>query len=341
MSAKKSKKNKTTASSVCRVNKNANYTVMSNYHLRSTNLSLKAIGLLSKVLSLPENWDYSISGLTAICKEKETAIKAALDELKHWGYLVVTKLMPNETNSGRIEYVYDFYEYSEKDTPDADQNDDDTYDEDGDVSTVSVKKAPQGAEKQGIENLPLEILPIEIQAVENQGQINTKKKIKKNQILSDQVSINQSPSDSEKAVENVENQTDGLIDGYISEKEVYTDVVKTNIEFPYFAEWLGDEEEAEEIVQMIVRRICSRKKTERICGQDFPREVVKSAMLKVDINVLENAIEQMKRTDNVRNYESYLISTLFNEANGKRFKENAEGRWAEYAVKRDFGGYGG
>ena len=341
MSAKKSKKNKTTASSVCRVNKNANYTVMSNYHLRSTNLSLKAIGLLSKVLSLPENWDYSISGLTAICKEKETAIKAALDELKYWGYLVVTKLMPNETNSGRIEYVYDFYEYSEKDTPDADQNDDDTYDEDGDVSTISVKKAPQGAEKQGIENLPLEILPIEIQAVENQGQINTKKKIKKNQILSDQVSINQSPSDSEKAVENVESQTDGLIDGYISEKEVYTDVVKTNIEFPYFAEWLGDEEEAEEIVQMIVRRICSRKKTERICGQDFPREVVKSAMLKVDINVLENAIEQMKRTDNVRNYESYLISTLFNEANGKRFKENAEGRWAEYAVKRDFGGYGG
>ena len=341
MSAKKSKKNKTTASSVCRVNKNANYTVMSNYHLRSTNLSLKAIGLLSKVLSLPENWDYSISGLTAICKEKETAIKAALDELKHWGYLVVTKLMPNETNSGRIEYVYDFYEYSEKDTPDADQNDDDTYDEDGDVSTISVKKAPQGAEKQGIENLPLEILPIEIQAVESQGQINTKKKIKKKQILSDQVSINQSPSDSEKAVENVESQTDGLIDGYISEKEVYTDVVKTNIEFPYFAEWLGDEEEAEEIVQMIVRRICSRKKTERICGQDFPREVVKSAMLKVDINVLENAIEQMKRTDNVRNYESYLISTLFNEANGKRFKENAEGRWAEYAVKRDFGGYGG
>lgn len=338
MSAKKSKKNKTTASSVCRVNKNANYTVMSNYHLRSTNLSLKAIGLLSKVLSLPENWDYSISGLTAICKEKETAIKAALDELKYWGYLVVTKLMPNETESGRIEYVYDFYEYSEKDKPGADEEDDDTYDEDGDVSTVSVKKSPQGAEKQGIENLPLEILPIEIQAVENQGQINTKKKIKKNQILSDQVSINQSPSDSEKAVENVESQTDGLIDGYISEKEVYTDVVKTNIEFPYFAEWLGDEEEAEEIAQMIVRRICSRKKTERICGQDFPREVVKSAMLKVDINVLENAIEQMKRTDNVRNYESYLISTLFNEANGKRFKENAEGRWAEYAVKRDFGG---
>lgn len=65
----------------------------------------------------------------------------------------MTKLMPNETNSGRIEYVYDFYEYSEKDTPDADRDDDDTY-----AKVSSVKKAPQGAEKQGIENLPLEIL---------------------------------------------------------------------------------------------------------------------------------------------------------------------------------------
>ena len=151
--AAKQKRTKTTPSSVCRVNKNTNYTVMSNYHLRSMNLSLKAIGLLSKVLSLPAEWDYSISGLTSICKEKETAIKAALDELKFWGYLKVTKLMPNETASGRIEYVYDFYEYSEKDKPDSDQNTDDTYGADGDAgetAAVSQKSAKQGTGKQGI-----------------------------------------------------------------------------------------------------------------------------------------------------------------------------------------------
>ena len=68
-------------------------------------------------------------------------------------------------------------------------------------------------------------------------------------------------------------------------------------------------------------------------------EKVKSAMLKVDIYILENAIMQMKCTDNIRNFESYLISTLFNEANGRHFKENAEQRWAEYAVKRDMGGF--
>ena len=337
--SKKTRKPKTAPSSVCRVNKNANYTIMSNYHLRSTNLSLKAIGLLSKVLSLPENWDYSIAGLTSICKEKESAIKSALDELKKWGYLTVTKLMPNQTESGRIEYVYDFYEYSEKDKPDADQGDD-TEDEDGDVSTVSVKKGSQGAGKQGIENLPLEILPVEKQAIENQGQLNTKEKIKKNQILSDQLSINQSPSGSEKPVGNVERQTDGMTDEYISEMKIYTEVVKENIDFDYFAEWLGDEEEAEEIVQMMVRQICSRKKTERICKEDFPREVVKSSMLKVDIVVLQNAIEQIKQIDGVKRKEPYLISTLFNEANNKHYNENAEERWAVEAVKRDFGGYG-
>ena len=127
---KKKKADRTTPSTVCRVNKNANYTVMSNYHLRSPNLSLKAVGLMSKVLSLPEEWDYSIAGLTAICKEKESAIKSALNELKRWGYLVVSKLMPNQTKSGRIEYVYDFYEYSEIDVP----QEEDTAGDDGDVS---------------------------------------------------------------------------------------------------------------------------------------------------------------------------------------------------------------
>lgn len=123
--------------SVVRVNKTRDYTVISNHHFKNKKLSLKAKGLLSQMLSLPDNWDYTIAGLCAINKENETAIKSALDELKECGYLVVSKLMPNQTDSGRIEYVYDIYE--------------------------------QPIEKQGIENLPLEIQP-----VEKQGQLNTK-----------------------------------------------------------------------------------------------------------------------------------------------------------------------
>jgi len=88
---------------------------------------------------------------------------------------------------------------------------------------------------------------------------------------------------------------------------------------------------------MIVRQICSRKKTERICGEDFPREIVKSAMLKVDLQVLENAIEQIDGVANIRNKEKYIISTLFNEVNNKHFRDNSESRWAERAVAEDFG----
>lgn len=95
---------------VFRINKTNNYIVMSNHHLKQKEMSLKAKGLLSQMLSLPSNWDYSIAGLVAINKEEETSIKSALKELQSFGYLKVNKLMPNETKSGRIEYIYDIYE---------------------------------------------------------------------------------------------------------------------------------------------------------------------------------------------------------------------------------------
>ena len=96
-----------------RIHKTKNYTVMSNTHLKDKNLSLKAKGLLSMIFSLPEDWDYSINGLCAICKENKTAVTSALDELKEYGYLVVSKLYADKTESGHIEYVYDFYETPE------------------------------------------------------------------------------------------------------------------------------------------------------------------------------------------------------------------------------------
>ena len=96
---------------VVRVNKTKDYTVMSNFHLRETNMSLKAKGLLSLMLSLPDNWDYSVAGLVAICKENETSIKSALKELENFGYLRVTKLLPNKNdNRTTISYIYDIFE---------------------------------------------------------------------------------------------------------------------------------------------------------------------------------------------------------------------------------------
>lgn len=92
---------------VFKVEKNKNYTVMSNYHLRDKSLSLKAKGLLSFMLSLPDNWDYSLAGLCAICKEGKDAIRSTLKELKDSNYLVIEK---HKNNKGLFEYTYLIYE---------------------------------------------------------------------------------------------------------------------------------------------------------------------------------------------------------------------------------------
>ena len=121
---------------------------MSNYHFKEKDMSLKAKGLLSQMLSLPDNWDYSIMGLVAINKENESSIKSTLEELKKFGYLRITKLLPNQTKTGRIEYVYDIFE----------------------------KK--QDGKKQEVENLGVEFLE-----VENQVQYNINNKINNNKYI--------------------------------------------------------------------------------------------------------------------------------------------------------------
>jgi hypothetical protein len=125
--------------SVIRVQKNKNYSVMSNHHLKNKNLSLKAKGLLSVMLSLPNDWDYTIGGLVAISKENETTIKTTLNELKQNGYLTVTKLNPNQSKTGRFEYIYDVFE-----NPNQKQE---------------GKK--QGIESLGVENLDVDTLSVE------------------------------------------------------------------------------------------------------------------------------------------------------------------------------------
>ena len=95
--------------SVIRIVKNKDYTVMSNAHLRDKRLSLKAVGLLSIVLSLPDDWHYTVKGLVGSVKDGERAVNGALSELKKCGYLQVNKLYPNSERS-KIEYQYVFYE---------------------------------------------------------------------------------------------------------------------------------------------------------------------------------------------------------------------------------------
>lgn len=106
---------KTVGDTVCRIHKTADFTLVSNGFIRSTRICLQTITLLAMVMGLPKNWNYTIKGLETICGVGETAVRNMLNELKKWGYLTITKVNPSKENGGRIKYIYDFYEYSEKD----------------------------------------------------------------------------------------------------------------------------------------------------------------------------------------------------------------------------------
>ena len=93
---------------VFRINKNENYTVMSNYHLKEREMSLKAKGLLSLMLSLPNEWDYSVMGLTALSKDGKDSVMTTLNELEQLGYLIRTKCI---NSKGQFDgYDYDIFE---------------------------------------------------------------------------------------------------------------------------------------------------------------------------------------------------------------------------------------
>lgn len=139
---------------VFRVNKDSNYTTISNHHLRDKRLTLKAKGLLTLMLSLPDDWDYSAAGLVAICKEGEGAVKSALKELKVCGYLIIEKVNPDKSDNGRFDYIYNIYEQPVDNFVDN-----------------SKTQGKQGGRKQGVE-----IQALEKQGVENSGQLNTNNK---------------------------------------------------------------------------------------------------------------------------------------------------------------------
>ena len=93
---------------VIRVEKNRNYTTMSNYHLQDQRLSLKAIGLLSKILSLPDDWDYTVAGLAKKCREGKDAVRSAIEELEVAGYIVRRRTHgPDGAFAGNEYIVYE------------------------------------------------------------------------------------------------------------------------------------------------------------------------------------------------------------------------------------------
>ena len=261
---------------VFRIDKTRDYTVMSNHHLRNTELSLKAKGLLSLMLSLPDNWDYTTKGLARICKDGVDSICAAVRELEEHGYVIRERVRGANGQLGSIEY------------------------------TILEQPAEPSPEREN----PVQVKPIlenpvlEKPEQENPAQSNKDKSNTDLSITEQSNPIRSNPPAPEGRI-----GTDGM-----EAREIYREIVYGNIEYDILREDnTVKRDQLNEIAELIVDTVCSARKTIRIAGDDYPAEVVKSRFLKLDSSHVQYVIDCMKNnTTYVRNIKKYLLAALYN-----------------------------
>lgn len=264
---------------VCRVEKNKNYTTMSNYHLRDPCLSNKARGLLSTMLSLPDNWDYTTRGLAKICKDGVDGITAQLKELEQYGYLIRHRI--RDSNGRIVDMEYIIYERPHTASPDTEKPD-------------MVK--------------PDMALP----RLETPAQRNIDKSIteKQNTDLSNTHSFYSDGSRPSvlAALEAKRKEAD------YRDIDVYREIIKENIDYDILVSDMPyDQDRLEEILELLVETVCSNKKYIRVAGSDLPAEVVRSRLLKLDMEHIRFVFDCLKEnTTKIRNIKQYLLTTLYN-----------------------------
>ena len=295
---------------VFRVERNTGYTVMSNHHLRNKELTLKAKGLLSQMLSLPEDWDYTLAGLSHINREKIDAIREAVKELEKAGYIVRSR---ERDEKGRLRGA-DYVIYEQPQPSPADEL------EDTQPPTLDLPTL----ENPTLENPTLEKPTQEKPTLENPMQLNKDiqrtnlpKKEEKNTDLSSTHSIpflspNPFPYGEDAAAtpperKGTEAKTQSAVD-------IYREIIMDNISYDALAQdYPYDREMLDEILDLIVETVCTARKRIRIAGDDFPAELVKAKFMKLDSEHIRFVMDGMKEnTTKIRNIKQYLKAVLFN-----------------------------
>ncbi len=211
---------------------------MSNHHLRNKSLSLKAKGLLSLMLSLPEDWDYTTKGLARICKDGVDSICAGVQELEKHGYVIRERVRNSNGQLGAIEY------------------------------TILEQPRPPEREKPEREN-PVQANPVlgspvlEEPEQENPAQLNTNQT--KTDLSSTEISnpIQSNPQPlTGLSPTGTRMGTDGM-----GAREIYREIILDNIGYEYLIQDSHiDREQLDEIAELIVDTVCSARKTIRILG---------------------------------------------------------------------------
>ena len=261
--------------SVFRVEKNKGYTVMSNHHLRNHTLSLKAKGLLSQMLSLPDDWDYTLQGLAQINKESIDAIREAVRELERAGYI---KRSRERDEHGCLR---------------------------GTVYTIYEQPHAEPTPEEPTQEKPMLDLP----TLENPTQLNTKN-TKKRKRQSTDLSITDSipfPSGFPDAPTQKRTEAKETF-------ESYRELILENIDYDVLAsDPHVDREQLDEIVDLVQETVCSTRSRIRVAGNDYPAEVVRSKLLKLNSEHICFVTDCLKQnTTRIRNIRQYLLAMLFN-----------------------------
>ena len=286
---------------VFRVERNTGYTVMSNHHLRNKELSLKAKGLLSQMLSLPEDWDYTLAGLSHINREKIDAIREAVKELEKAGYIVRSRERDEKGRLRGADYV--IYEQPQPREPEA----------------ATSGGQPPILDLPTLENPTLENPTQEKPTLENPTQLN-KDISSKEQSITDLSSTHSIPFHSlnplpyeqdEAATPPERKRTEAKTNSAI---EIYREIIKENIDYDILIQDPKmDKDRLDEIVEIMLETVCTARKTIRIAGDDYPAELVKSKFMKLNSSHVEFVLDCMREnTTKIRNIKQYLKAVLFN-----------------------------
>ena len=291
---------------VFRVERNTGYTVMSNHHLRNKELTLKAKGLLSQILSLPEDWDYTLAGLSHINREKIDAIREAVKELEKAGYIVRSRERDEKGRLRGADYV--IYEQPQPKEPEAA-----TSSEQPPTSDLPTLENPT------LDNPTLEKPTLEKPTLENPTQLN-KEILNTEKSITDLSSTHSIPFHSlnplpyeqdEAATPPERKRTEAKTNSAI---EIYREIIKDNIDYDILIQDPKmDKDRLDEIVEIMLETVCTARKTIRIAGDDYPAELVKSKFMKLNSSHVEFVLDCMREnTTKIRNIKQYLKAVLFN-----------------------------
>ncbi|HMM07321.1 MAG TPA: DUF6017 domain-containing protein [Clostridiales bacterium] len=286
---------------VFRVEKTRDYTVMANHHLKNRALTLKAKGLLSLMLSLPEDWDYTLKGLSLISVEGIDAIREAVRELECAGYIIRSRERNGKGQLKGTEYVIYEKPHSSEASPGEEKPAQENPTLDNPTQEEPILGSPALAEP----------------AQENPTQLNTKglKIHPENTQIVNPHGANPYPSNPNPSYRATGSERSPGWDemGY-DETARYRKMVRENLEYDLLVQdRKTNQERLDEIVDLIVETLCSTKPTICVSGDDYPASLVKEKLLRLTSTHMDYVFECLdKNTTYVRNIKKYLLATLFN-----------------------------